>query len=142
MHLYTNASAKHGYGAFFNGAWFRGPWLPHQQLNSETGISIAWQELYAIVMAATAWGHLWTGRRIIAHCDNLAVINIWGCNSSKSPTIMTLVCKLFSPFYYSLLSHTRVNNAIADALSRNNITRFRKLALNADPQMIVLPTIL
>ena len=146
MHLYTDASAIHGYGAFFNGAWFRGPWLPHQQLNSETGISIAWQELYAIVMAATAWGHLWAGRRIIAHCDNLAV-NIWGRNSSKSPTIMTLVRKLFfiaATHHFTIhFSHIQgVNNSIADALSRNDITRFRKLAPNADSQMIALPTIL
>ena len=63
-------------------------------------------------MAATAWGHQWPGRRIIAHCDNLAVVNIWGRNSSKSPTIMTLVRKLFFIVAthhftsYSLFSHT------------------------------------
>ena len=91
MHLYTDASAVHGYGAYYNGAWFRGPWLPHQQLNSLSGISIAWQELYAIIMAAAARGHLWSGRRILAHCDNLAVVDIWSHHSSKSPTIMSLV---------------------------------------------------
>ena len=147
MHLYTDASAIHGYGAFFNGAWFRGSWLPHKQLNSETGISIAWQELYAIVMGATAWGNQWAGHRIIAHCDNLAVVNIWGRNSSKSPTIMTLVRKLFfiaatHHFTIRFFHIQGVNNAIADAVSRNNITRFRKLAPDADSQMFVLPTIL
>ena len=100
-----------------------------------------------MVMAATAWGHLWAGRCIIAHCDNLAVVNIWGHNSSKSPTIMTLVRKLFfiaATHHFTIcFSHIQgVNNAIADALSCNDITRFRKLALNADSQMIVLPTIL
>ena len=70
-------------------------------------------------MAATAWGHLWAGRRIIAHCDNLAVVNIWGRNSSKSPTIMTLVRKLFfiaATHHFTIrFSHIQgVNNAIAD----------------------------
>ena len=30
IHLFTDASGTLGYGADFNGAWFRGDWLPHQ----------------------------------------------------------------------------------------------------------------
>ncbi|KAL5510640.1 hypothetical protein EMCRGX_G006216 [Ephydatia muelleri] len=29
IHLFTDASGTLGYGAYFNGAWFRGDWLPH-----------------------------------------------------------------------------------------------------------------
>ena len=29
IHLFTDASGTLGYGADFNGAWFRGDWLPH-----------------------------------------------------------------------------------------------------------------
>ena len=89
INLYTDASAKHGFGAFYNGAWLRGPWLQHQQINNSPKISIAWQELYAIVVAAMAWGHLWYGQLILFHCDNLAVVDIWRKHSSKIPSIMS-----------------------------------------------------
>lgn len=85
FHLFTDASSLHGFGAYFRGAWLRGYWSSDQQLNPN--ISIAWQELFAIVVAALAWGRLWSGRRILAHCDNLAVVDIWGCYSSKSPPL-------------------------------------------------------
>ena len=42
----------HGYGAYFQGAWLRQSWLPHQAL-----MDIQWKELYAIVVAAMAWGN-------------------------------------------------------------------------------------
>ena len=91
LQLFTDASSLHGYGAYYQGVWFRDNWLPHQQLNPTTGISIAWQELYAIVAAAAAWGQTWTGRRILVHCDNMAVVDMWRGYTSKSPSIMSLV---------------------------------------------------
>ena len=56
LQLYTDASGSLGFGAYFNGAWFRGDWQPHQRLPLR---SIQWQELFAIVAAASTWGHLW-----------------------------------------------------------------------------------
>ena len=144
MHLYTDAAATYGFGAFFNNAWLHGRWLPHQQLNPSRGVSIAWQELYAIVIAARAWGHLWTGRRISAHCDNLAVVDIWGRRSSKCPKIMQLVRQLYfiaaSHNFTIRFSHIQgINNGVADSLSRNDLARFRKLAPEADTTMTPLP---
>ena len=43
LDLYTDASRKHGCGAYYKGVWFFYKWRPHQCL-SET-ISIQWQEL-------------------------------------------------------------------------------------------------
>lgn len=124
INLYTDASAKHGFGAFYNGAWLRGPWLQHQQINNSPKISIAWQELYAIMVAAMAWGHLWYGQRILFHCDNLAVVDIWRKHSSKIPYIMCLIRNLYfiaaSNHFHVCVFHIQgVNNTIADALSRN-----------------------
>ena len=142
LHIYTDASSLHGYGAFFNGAWFRGSWAPHQQLGND--ISIAWQELYAIVLAAQAWGHLWTTRRILAHCDNLAVVDIWSRYSSKSQSIMSLIRTLYftaATYHFHIrFSHIQgVDNSIADALSRNQLEKFRKLAPMADREMTPIP---
>ena len=145
LHLFTDASATHGFGAYYNGSWFRGPWLPHQQTDSAAGISITWQELYAIVVATMAWGHLWSGRRILFHCDNLAVVEIWRRHSSRVPAIMCLVRKLYFVAainnFHVRVSHIQgTDNTIADALSRNDLTTFRKLAPNADLAMTTIPT--
>eukprot|EP00731_Ephydatia_muelleri_P002108 Em0001g2108a len=35
------------------------------------------QELFAILAAAGTWHHKLTGRRVIFHCDNLAVVHAW-----------------------------------------------------------------
>ena len=60
-----------GYGVYFNGAWFRGDWLPHLKPRMR---SIQWQELFAIVAAACTCGHLLQGQRITVHCDNMAIV--------------------------------------------------------------------
>ena len=52
LDLFTDASGLHGYGAYFQGAWLRQSWLPHQAL-----MDIQWKELYTIVVAAMAWGN-------------------------------------------------------------------------------------
>ena len=39
-----------GFGGIFGHKWFQGYWQSHQQL-AQPGISIAWQDLYAIVVA-------------------------------------------------------------------------------------------
>ena len=55
LQLFTDASATRGFGAYYNGHWLRGPWLPYQRMYRKAGISITWHELYAIVVAALAW---------------------------------------------------------------------------------------
>eukprot|EP00731_Ephydatia_muelleri_P033689 Em0035g26a len=86
--LYTDASGSLGFGAYLDGAWFRGDWQPHQQLLKR---SIQWQELFAIVAAALTWGHFLTGQRIRFHCDNLPIVQAWTNQSSRHPGIMDLL---------------------------------------------------
>ena len=78
LNLFTDASGIHGFGGYFNGSWFRGSWLPHQELSQR---SIQWQELFAIVAAAHAWGHKLAGHRIKFHCDN----RLWFMHGLVSP---------------------------------------------------------
>ena len=100
------------------------PMAAAPQINNSPKISIAWQELYAIMVAAMAWGHLWYGQHILFHCDNLAVVDIWRKHSSKIPYIMCLIRNLYfiaaSNHFHVCVFHIQgVNNTIADALSRN-----------------------
>ena len=84
--LFTDAAGSLGYGAFWNGHWFSKPW-PANLLNK----SIEWKELYAIVAACKTWGKHWSGKRLLFHCDNNAVVHIWLSGRSHCPDLMDLV---------------------------------------------------
>jgi len=58
-------------------------------------MTIAWKELFAILDAAHKWGIRWTKHKILFHCDNQAVVDIWGKGSSKDPNIMAAVSMLY-----------------------------------------------
>ena len=47
----SNAAGKFGYSAYMKGHYFAGPWVPSQQLQS-----IAYKELFPIILAAHVWG--------------------------------------------------------------------------------------
>lgn len=135
-HLYTDASSTRGFGAYWNGAWFSHPW-PH----SLADCSIEWKELYAIVMACEVWGKQWSGKRLLFHCDNRAVVDVWESGLSRSSSLMCLVRALFFVAarcnFHVLIAHIPgIENSIADSLSRLQLQRFRSLAPMADP----LPT--
>ena len=90
MQLFTDASGSDGWGAYWSGRWLQDHWSPAQQQ-----MNIAWKELYAIVMAVHTWGSLWQRQKILSHCDNQTVVNIWEKGSTKSPDIMALVRLLY-----------------------------------------------
>ena len=69
LSLFTDASGSLGYGGIFQKRWFQGKWLPCQQLG-QRGVSIVWQELYAINVACHLWGAHWTSKRIHFYYDN------------------------------------------------------------------------
>ena len=50
-----------------------------------------WKELFAI--AAT--GHLWEQKKVLFHCDNQSICDIWRKGSTKSPETMALVRMLY-----------------------------------------------
>ena len=79
---WNDASGSHGFGAYSDGSWCRGSWLPHH--------SIQWQELFAILAAADTWHHRLASRRVIFHCDNPAVVQAWSGQSSRYPALMVL----------------------------------------------------
>ncbi len=112
-------------------------WLPPH-------VSIQWQELFAILAAALAWGHHWKGRRIRFHCDNLSIVQAWNHKSCRNPAISKLFRHLFltaakGNFTIALKHLPGKINSLADALSRNLMTRSFSLAPQAHPQPTLLP---
>ncbi len=53
MALYTDAAGSAGYGAYWDGRWLQQRWSHHMLRHS-----IAWKELYTILVVAMAWGLL------------------------------------------------------------------------------------
>ena len=131
--LYTDAAGNLGYGAYWDGEWFSQPWPSHL-----TSKSIEWKELYAIVIACETWGSQWSGKRLLFHCDNEAVVHVWESGLSRCPDLMDLVRALFFAAarnnFHVLIRHIPgIDNSIADSLSRLQLPRFRSLAPHANP---------
>ena len=144
LELYTDAASTVGFGGFFRGKWFQGKWPPHLRINKDLGISIEWQELFPIVVACAIWYPHFSGKRLQFWCDNETVVSIINSGHSKAPRIMDLVRLLVLlsmkyNFFVRAQHVPGVSNAIADALSRFQVQRFRELAPHADPHPCTIP---
>ena len=97
MKLFTDASSHDGWGEYWSGRWLQDHWSPAQQQ-----MSIARKELYAIVMTVHTWSSLWQPQKILFHCDNQTLVNIWEKGSTKAPIIMALVRLYFCAARYHI----------------------------------------
>ena len=139
LELFTDASGSLGYGVYYMGHQVAAPWPPLLQQRL-----IQWKELYPIALAYRLWGHLWPGKKLIFHCDNQAVVDIWASGTSRDPVIMHLVCSIFSiaatDLFTVLVSHiVGTNNSTADSLSHLQISWFHLLAPAADARPTPIP---
>ncbi|XP_033763092.1 uncharacterized protein LOC117344458 isoform X1 [Pecten maximus] len=135
--LFTDAASTKGFGGFFKGRWFSEKWPCNLPDISDNSLSMAFLELYPIVVAAILWGNEWSCKRIKFYCDNQATVHIITKGRSKDPTITKLMrtltmCAANSNFAVYSEYYPGVKNNIADALSRFQISRFRELAPTAD----------
>ncbi|XP_070569467.1 uncharacterized protein [Ptychodera flava] len=138
LDLFTDASGTIGCGGYHKGHWFTVTWP------TSLTASIAWKEMYPILVACSIWGHSWHGRRILFHCDNQTVVHIWKKGSARCPKIMHLVRGIFYQAakgnFHVLIAHINgTDNSIADSLSRSQMPRFRTLALEAQAQPTPVP---
>ena len=106
--------------------------------------SIQWKELFPIYVACFIWGHKFHEKRLLFHCDNMAITNIWATGSSKCPKIMSLVRKMFflaatNNFTINIKHIAGTDNSIADSLSRFQMSRFHQLAPMAAVQGTEIP---
>ena len=61
----SDAAGSLGYGAIFKSHWFYGAWS-----TAQSSLSIAYKELFLIVVAAYLWGPQWVSWRVEFLCDN------------------------------------------------------------------------
>ena len=137
--LFTDAARYKGMGAIYGSRWIQAAWpdnLYHENID--------FLELFAIMAAARTWGHEWAGRRIVFVTNNKPITQIWQSGTTPTPNIMTLVRKLY---LYAAVSHFSISfkhiftyhNAVADALSRFQMVRFRQLVPDADRHPTQIP---
>lgn len=145
LHLFTDASGRLGFGGYFQGQWFSSPWPPTVMNLVDQDLSIAFQELYPIVVAAILWGNSWARKRILFHCDNLATVHILNKGRSTCTSIMKLMRRLVvvaatCNFHFLAAHLPGKTNIKADALSRLDLQKFRRLAPEAALHPCCIPT--
>ena len=135
----SDASGSLGFGAYFRGEWFSGSWIP-----SQAPQSIAYKELFPVVIAAHLWGPQWARRYVLFRTDNEAVVYILNSRTSKIPDLMHLLRHLLASaahydFFFSSQHVPGIHNGIADALSRFHWQEFRSLAPEAQLLPVSIP---
>lgn len=139
LQVSSDASGAIGFGAYLDGLWFHGRWNP-----SQLSASIAFKELYPIVIAAHVWGPNWRGLRVRFLCDNQGVADAITKRFCSDGALGGLLRSLFlaaarHSFWVSASHVPGRLNGIADALSRFQLQRFRTLAPSASPEPTPVP---
>ena len=135
----SDAAGSLGFGVYLEGMWFTGSWMPSQREQS-----IAYKELFPVVVSAHVWGHLWCRRHVLFRSDNGSVVHILNARTSKVPCLMHLLRSLLlaaarHSFSFSAQHIPGVTNSIADALSRFHWQDFRRLAPEAHRHPTPIP---
>ena len=111
LEVTSDASGSLGFGAYLRGEWFTGPWT-----TSQASQSIAYKELFPVVIATHLWGPQWARLYILLHSDNKAVVYILNSRTSKIPELMCLLCHLLASTAHFLFSQhvPGIHNSVAD----------------------------
>lgn len=144
MDLWTDSSGTIGFGGYHRGEWFQGRWPSGIWNSTDSTMSMAYLELFPIVVASVLWGRGWTGKRILMHCDNQATVAIIRKGRSKVHVINELMRKLtWTAAKCNFLIQSEFlpgrDNSIADSLSRFQMERFRELAPHANTVPTPIP---
>ena len=139
LEVTSDAAGSLGFGAYFKGEWFSGAWAPCQSEQS-----IAYKELFLVIIASHIWGPLWFRQHILFRSNNEAVVHILTSRTSKIPCIMYLLRKLLSAaarfsFTFTAQHVPGVLNRVADALSQFQMQEFRQLVPEARMYPVAVP---
>ena len=143
FNLYTDAAGTEGFGAFLDNQWTNGKW-PRDFKSGRMLKDITFKELFPIVLAIYLWGDNFVNQKVLFHCDNQAVVTIINRQTSKSKRTMHLVRLLVSYCLGRNIAFRAVHipgakNGIADALSRFQFRKFRRLAPHAQKKKTPIP---
>ena len=141
LQLFTDAAGAHGFGAVFGSHWCYGEW-PKEWL----GQNIAILEFYPIVLSLMLWGDHIRDRCITFFTDNEALVHVINKSTCRDTSLMIFVRKLVlvclrHNILFKVKNISGFKNTLADALSRLQIERFKKLApAYMDPMPTAIPS--
>ena len=116
LQVTSTASGSLAFGAYFRGEWFTGSWT-----TSQASQSIAYKELFPVVIAAHLWGPQWARCHILFCSDSEPVVHILNFRTSKIPGLMCLFCHLLASavsfhFFFSSQHVPGIHNSVVNAL--------------------------
>ena len=130
--MYSDASRNHnlGFGAYCGTEWTFGKWESTFMIRYEP--SIEYLELFGVTVAVMNWIKLFKNKRMILFCDNEAMVHMINNSSSSCKNCIVLIRLIVLE---GLVYNVKINakhvgtkqNGKADALSRLDFKRFRKL---------------
>ena len=142
LHLFTDEAGAHGFETVFGSHWCYGEW-PKEWL----GKNIAILEFYSIVPSLILWGDHIRDRCITFFTDNEALVHVINKSTCRDTSLMIfvhhleLVCLRHNIILFKAKHISGFKNTLADALSRLQIERFRKIApAYMDPTPTAIPS--
>lgn len=125
MDLEVDASGW-GAGGFWGRRWFSYQFKPEWARKS-----IAVREMIALFLACKAWDHLWTKKKITFKSDNTAVVFSINKMRAKNELLLKFIRELnllqaLHNFEVRVRWIPGADNRLADHLSRNRITEFKR----------------
>ena len=140
LQLFTDAAGAYGFGAVFGAQWCYGEWPGEWK-----GQNIAILEFYPIVLSLLLWGDKIRDKCLTIFTDNEALVHVINKSTCKDTTLMIFVRKLVlvclrQNILFKAKHISGFKNSLADALSRLQIPRFKRLApAYMDPMPTVIP---
>ena len=127
LQFFSDASMRIGFGCYYMGRWIHCRWP--EGFVADCNPSIAYLELYALVVAVFAWQDLLSNRRIAVYCDNSSVKDMVNNTTSNCKQCMALIRMLvLNNLIHNrriFVKHIRTDlNILADALSREKFGEF------------------
>ena len=140
VYLCTDASGSWGCEAWAGSLWLKLAW-PKGKVKEWP---IAVKEIVPIVLAGLLRGKRWHGKLVLAHCDNLAVVQVINVGYCKDLNLMQHVQSLFliTAHFEFILKAAHIpgkQNIAADAIARNNLVLFHSQIPKANSQPTRIP---
>lgn len=143
LHTDSAGGVDLGCSAIFKTHWVFFKW-PSKWKKCPIMRDITFLELIPIFLAFLIWSKEFRFKRILLHTDNLSLIPILNKKTSKSKRVMNLLrplvlCSMRDGIYFKAIHIAGKNNIVADALSRQQMGRFRTSLPEADDQATPIP---
>ena len=132
--VFTDASSEFGCGAFFQPDWLMTSWP--RSFKSRFRKKMTFQEFLPILAAVTTWSNKFAGKHVKFMVDNMGTLGAWRRGRSKDRYAnWVLRCIWLNAVNIGMTIDMEyipsAANVEADALSRNELSRFRRVAPDA-----------